>query len=167
MESSNNSETEDAADGDATENNTKNNSTTESEAADDTTGETYAYNGKDKLIWPLVGNIILPYSMDTTIYYTTLDQYACNDGILISAKKGSQVKAVADGRIVNIYESDKYGCTVTLLIGTYYEVYYSQVENLQYEIGDEVEAGDVIATVAEPTRSFTLEGPHLFFQDDL
>ena len=117
-----------------------------------------------KMPWPVMGNVILPYSMDTTVYYTTLDQYACNDGILIGAKKGEDVIATADGRIVNIAKSDRYGTTVTMVIGEYYEVSYSQVENVNYEIGDEVKEGDVIATVAEPTRSFTLEGPHLFFK---
>lgn len=124
----------------------------------------FSYDGNTKMPWPVVGNVILPYSMDTTVYYTTLDQYACNDGILIGAKKGQEVTAVADGRIVNIAESDRYGTTVTMVIGKYYEVSYSQVENVNFEIGDEVEEGDVIATVAEPTRSFTLEGPHLFFK---
>ena len=124
----------------------------------------FSYDGSSKMPWPVMGNVILPYSMDTTVYYTTLDQYACNDGILIGAKKGEDVIATADGRIVNIAKSDRYGTTVTMVIGEYYEVSYSQVENVHYEIGDEVKEGDVIATVAEPTRSFTLEGPHLFFK---
>ena len=124
----------------------------------------FSYDGSRKMPWPVMGNVILPYSMDTTVYYTTLDQYACNDGVLIGAKKGQEVTATADGRIVNISESDRYGTTVTMVIGEYYEVSYSQVENVKFEIGDEVEEGEVIATVAEPTRSFTLEGPHLFFK---
>lgn len=128
------------------------------------TREKYSYDGKNDLTWPLIGNIILPYSMDTTVYYTTLDQYACNDGILIGGKVGDDVVAVADGRVVNVFDSDRYGKTVTLLIGDYYEVSYGQVENVNYDIGDEVEAGDVLGTVAEPTRAFSLEGPHLFFK---
>ena len=126
--------------------------------------EKYSYDGKNDLTWPLIGNIILPYSMDTTVYYTTLDQYACNDGILIGAKVGDEVVAAVDGRVVNVFDSDRYGQTITVLIGDYYEVSYSQVENVKYDIGDEVREGDVLATVAEPTRAFSLEGPHLFFK---
>lgn len=135
-------------------------------STDETAAETkqYNYNGKNNLTWPLIGNIILPYSMDTTVYYTTLDQYACNDGILIGGKTGDEVVAVADGRVVNVFDSDRYGKTVTLLIGDYYEVSYGQVENVKYDIGDEVEEGDVLATVAEPARAFSLEGPHLYFK---
>lgn len=124
----------------------------------------YSYDGETKLTWPVLGNVILPYSMDTTVYYTTLDQYACNDGVLISAKTGDEVVAAADGRVVNISESDRYGKTMTVLIGEYYEVYYSQIDNMKYNIGDDIKEGEVIATVAEPTRAFTLEGAHVFFK---
>ena len=124
----------------------------------------YSYDGKTKLSWPVMGNVILPYSMDTTVYYTTLDHYACNDGLLIGAKVGDEVVAAADGRVVNISDSDRYGTTVTILIGDYYEMEYAQVTDLKCEIGDEVEEGQIIAAVAEPTRAFGLEGPHLFLK---
>lgn len=136
-----------------------------SEEDDSRTSQThFAYDGKQRLPWPVMGNVILPYSMDTTVYYTTLDQYACNDGLLIGAKKGEEVTAVADGRIVNVAQSDRYGTMVTLLIGDNYEVFYGQMGNVKHEIGDEVKEGDVLGLVAEPTRSFVLEGPHLYFK---
>lgn len=136
-----------------------------SEKDDSRTSQThFAYDGKHRLPWPVMGNVILPYSMDTTVYYTTLDQYACNDGLLIGARKGEEVTAVADGRIVNVAQSDRYGTMVTLLIGDNYEVFYGQMENVKHEIGDEVKEGDVLGLVAEPTRSFVLEGPHLYFK---
>lgn len=126
--------------------------------------EKFHYDGEEKLPWPVMGSVILPYSMDTTVYYTTLDQYACNEGVLIGAGKGEKVKAAAPGRVVNIFDSDKYGRMVTVLIGDYYEMYYGQLENVNYEVGDELEAGEVIGTVAEPSRAFNLEGPHLFLK---
>ena len=136
-----------------------------SEKDDSRTSQThFAYDGKHRLPWPVMGNVILPYSMDTTVYYTTLDQYACNDGLLIGARKGEEVTAVADGRIVNVAQSDRYGTMVTLLIGDNYEVFYGQMGNVKHEIGDEVKEGDVLGLVEEPTRSFVLEGPHLYFK---
>lgn len=146
------------------ENETEKDDTSKEEETESKVAREYSYDGKNDLTWPVIGNIILPYSMDTTVYYTTLDQYACNDGILIGAKIGDEVVAAADGRVVNVFDSDRYGQTVTVLIGDYYEVSYSQVENVKYDIGDEVKEGDVLATVAEPTRAFSLEGPHLFFK---
>lgn len=124
----------------------------------------YNYNGKKKLTWPVMGNIILPYSMDATVYYTTLDQYACNDGIIVGAKVGEEVVSPANGRVVNIEDTDRYGKVVTILLGNYYKASCGQLENVDYEIGDDIQEGDVIGTVAEPTKSFVLEGPNVFFK---
>ena len=124
----------------------------------------YNYNGRKKLTWPVMGNIILPYSMDATVYYTTLDQYACNDGIIVGAKMREEVVSPGNGRIVNIEDTDRYGKMVTILLGNYYKAYCGQLENVDYEIGDDIQEGDVIGTVAEPTKSFVLEGPNIFFK---
>ena len=96
------------------------------------------------------------------MYYTTLDQYACNDGIIVGAKVGEEVVSPGNGRIVNIEDTDRYGKVVTILLGNYYKAYCGQLENVDYEIGDDIQEGDVIGTVAEPTRSFVLEGPNVF-----
>lgn len=132
--------------------------------ADDNSDAVYNYNGKKKLTWPVMGNIILPYSMDATVYYTTLDQYACNDGIIVGAKIGEEVVSPGNGRVVNIEDTDRYGKMVTILLGNYYKAYCGQLENVDYEIGDDIQEGDVIGTVAEPTKSFVLEGPNVFFK---
>ena len=44
-----------------------------------------SYNGTDRLSWPVQGNVILDYSMDSTIYFPTLDQYKCNPALIIHA----------------------------------------------------------------------------------
>ena len=124
----------------------------------------YHYDGKTRLTWPVLGHVILPYSMDTTVYYTTLDQYACNDGILIGAASREGVRAAADGRIVDITETDRYGTVLTMQIGDYYKISYGQITDVRYKIGDEVKEGQVIASIAEPSRSFLLEGPHLYMK---
>ena len=38
------------------------------------------------------------------------------------------------------------------------------MDNFDYEIGDDIQEGDVLGTVAEPTKSFVLEGPNVFFK---
>lgn len=127
------------------ENNTKNNiSGTKENAGNNAensgaSGDSvYNYNGKKKLTWPVMGNIILPYSMDATVYYTTLDQYACNDGIIVGAKVGEEVVSPANGRVVNIEDTDRYGKVVTILLGNYYKAYCGQLDNVDYEIGDDI-----------------------------
>ena len=43
-----------------------------------TMSESVTYNGTSKLTWPIKGNIILPYSVNSTIYFESLDQYRIN-----------------------------------------------------------------------------------------
>lgn len=40
----------------------------------------------DKLSWPVTGNIVLGYCMDTTTYFPTLDQYKVNPANVIQSE---------------------------------------------------------------------------------
>lgn len=57
------------------------------------------FNEEEGMKWPLVGEILLPYSMDRGIYFATLDQYKCNPAICIEAEVGTIVNAAAMGRV--------------------------------------------------------------------
>ncbi len=74
-----------------------------------TMSESVTYNGTSKLTWPIKGNIILPYSVNSTIYFESLDQYRINKGILIEAKEGEGVKAVRKAKVREIKKSAEYG----------------------------------------------------------
>ena len=108
-----------------------------------TMSESVTYNGTSKLTWPIKGNIILPYSVNSTIYFESLDQYRINKGILIAAE---------------------YGQTVLMDLGNEYTVLYGQLKDIRVKEGTMVNAGEVIAKVAEPTSYYTLEGTNLYFQ---
>ena len=41
------------------------------------------FTENSRMSWPVQGNILLDYSMDSTIYFPTLDQYKCNSGLVI------------------------------------------------------------------------------------
>lgn len=129
-----------------------------------TMSENVTYNGTSKLAWPLKGNIILPYSVDATIYFESLDQYRINKGILIEAKEGDQVKAVKRAKVQEIRKSREYGQTILLDLGNEYRVMYGQLKDIKVKEGTLVNAGDVIANVAQPTSYYTLEGTNLYFQ---
>ena len=49
----------------------------DNEAVSAATGgeETLSYDPKESISWPLTGNVIIPYSMDTTVYFETLKEY--------------------------------------------------------------------------------------------
>lgn len=129
-----------------------------------TMSEGMTYNGTSKLLWPRKGNIILPYSAKSTIYFESLDQYRINKGILIEAKQGDEVKAVRRAKVREIKKSAEYGQTILMDLGNEYTVFYGQLKDIKVKEGTMVNAGDVIAKVAEPTSYYTLEGTHLYFQ---
>ena len=49
-------------------------------------------------------------------------------------------------------------------IGNGYSLVYGQLENLNLEVGDFVSQGEVIGTIAKPTKYYTVEGSNLYFQ---
>ncbi|MDO4169270.1 MAG: M23 family metallopeptidase [Lachnospiraceae bacterium] len=125
---------------------------------------TLSYDGKTKLDWPINGNILLPFSMDTTVYFETLDQYKCNPGILIEAKEGQGVGAVTKCQVIDVMKSDELGNQVVLDLGDGYTVILGQLKDVKVKKGDVLKTGDIIASVAKPTNYYTLEGEHLYME---
>ncbi len=124
-----------------------------------------SFDRDEGLAWPVNGNVIMNYSMDHTIYFATLMQYKCNPAIIIDAEVGTEVKAAADGVITKIdATNEETGFTVTMEIGNGYSVVYGQLDNVKHDVGDFVSQGDIIGTVAEPTKYYTVEGSNLYFQ---
>lgn len=116
------------------------------------------------LTWPVNGEVILPYSMETTVYFKTLDQYQCNPGMLIAAGNGTTVKNAYLGKVTKVTSDNVYGNLVTLYIGNDYSIVYGQLDTIYVKEGDYVKAGESIGTIGTPTDSFAEEGSHLFFQ---
>ena len=114
--------------------------------------------------WPVNGEVILPYSMETTVYYKTLDQYRVNPGILIAAGNGTTVKNAYLGKVTKVTSDNTYGNMVTLYIGNNYSMVYGQLDTIYVKEGDYVKAGESIGTIGNPTDIFKEEGGHLFFQ---
>lgn len=119
----------------------------------------------DKTItWPVQGEVILPFSMETTVHFKTLDQYQCNPGMLIAAGSGSTVKNAYLGKVTKVTSDDVYGNLVTVYIGNDYSLVYGQLDTIYVKEGDYVKAGESIGTIGKPTDSFLEEGSHLFFE---
>ena len=116
------------------------------------------------LTWPVNGDVILPYGMETTVHFKTLDQYQCNPGMLIAAGNGTTVKNAYLGKVTKVTSDNMYGNLVTLYIGNDYSIVYGQLDTIYVKEGDYVKAGESIGTIGNPTDSFTEEGSHLFFQ---
>ena len=122
------------------------------------------FNSEKTISWPVSGTVILPYSMETTVYFKTLDQYRCNPGMLISAGNGTTVKNAYLGKVTKVTSDNTYGNMVTIYLGNDYSVTYGQLDTIYVKEGDYVKAGESIGTIGNPTDSFTEEGSHLYFE---
>ncbi|MCD8097295.1 MAG: M23 family metallopeptidase [Lachnospiraceae bacterium] len=116
------------------------------------------------LMWPVDGEVILEYSMDKSIYFSTLNQYKYHPAIVIGAEVGDEVWSAAQGIVSAIDVNEETGTTLTMTLGGGYEAIYGQLKELAVQEGDMVEAGSLIGYVSEPTKYYTREGSNLYFQ---
>ncbi len=122
------------------------------------------YSKANGLQWPIQGNILIPYSPDHGVYYTTLDQFATSDAVVIASAIGAEVLAAAKGVVVSIEENVRTGMTVTMALGNNTQLVYGQLDTGSLKVGDVLEEGECIGTVAAPTRYYVMEGANLYFQ---
>lgn len=132
----------------------------------DTSGEVLAelnFNEDSEMVWPVKGKILIDYSMETTTYFPTLNQYKCCNGVVIGAEVGTAVQAAANGTIVSIWEHEETGMTVSMDLGNGYRAIYGQLKGLRAKVGDTIVQGEIFGYVEEPTKYFVKEGANLYF----
>lgn len=122
------------------------------------------YSEGDGLTRPLEGEVILPFSMDSSIYFTTLDQYKYNPAMVIAAEPGTSVVACADGQVSNIYDSRETGKTVVVDLGDGYAMTYGQLADVSVTVGSYITEGSLIAKVAQPSIYYSAEGANLYLK---
>lgn len=122
------------------------------------------FSPENGMIWPMEGNVILNYSMDSTVYFATLDQYKYNPAVIIAGEVNNKVYSVAKGKVTSIANSEETGCTMTVDLGDGYQAVYGQLKELNFAVGDYVEAGHVLGYISEPTKYYAVEGSSLYFQ---
>jgi len=116
------------------------------------------------LVWPIKGSVLLDYSMDSTIFFPTLQQYQYNPAMVLSGNVNDKVHFIAKGKITDIFTNEVTGCTVVQDIGDGYTAIYGQLKELNFEVGDLVQSGQVVGYVNEPTKYFSVEGSNVYFQ---
>ena len=126
--------------------------------------EERVFSSTDELLWPIAGNVLLNYSMDQTIYFSTLDQYKYNPAIIISGNVGDEVRAAETGKVISIEEDAKTGTTVRMDLGKGFEMLCGQLSAVRVKEGQTVNKGELLGYVAEPTKYYVVEGPNVYFQ---
>lgn len=107
---------------------------------------------------PVNGRIISGYGK-----YTEPQSGAVNfrKGIVIQSERGAPIRAVFSGRTVFASWLRGYGNVIIIDHGDSFHTVYAHAEDLFRSKGDDVEAGEVIATVGD---SGALSGPALYFE---
>lgn len=122
------------------------------------------FDSESKLLWPVNGAVILSYSMDRTVYFSTLDQYKYNPAVIISGAEGDQVICGAPGTVKSIDVTAETGTTVNVDLGNGYELFYGQLKEVPVKVGDWVEAKTVLGYVSQPTKYYSVEGCNVYFE---
>lgn len=115
-----------------------------------------------KLTWPIDGEIVMEFNNEVLVYDQTLNLYRTNDSISISADKGEQVVASADGKVVEIGTSIEEQGYIVLEHSDGYQTRYSQlVDSFIVKQGDTIRRGQIIGHIGEPSTSTIKQGNHL------
>lgn len=123
-----------------------------------------SFSEDSQILWPVDGNVLMSFSMDQTVYFSTLDQYKYNPALIISGTVNDNVIAAAPGVVKSIDVLPQTGTTVTVDMGNGYECLYGQLKEVPVKVGDHVEARTVLGYLSEPTKYYSVEGCNLYLE---
>ena len=106
--------------------------------------------------------VIREYSEKEPSYSSTLDVWEIHKGLDVKAKKGSKVKSITNGKVVDIFKDDKHGVSVKVESKDKVTVVYSNLDSkTSVEKNQEVKDGDVLGKVGDTSSVESLDGPHV------
>ena len=115
-------------------------------------------------IWPVIGTIEMPYSIDTLLYDTTMADWRTHDGLDIAAALGDKIMSCSSGSVTEVYNDALYGTTVVIDHGDGLTSVYSNLAELPtVKVGDVVMAGETIGAVGTTALCEAGEAYHLHF----
>ena len=112
-------------------------------------------NGIKLAVTPIEGTITSRYGANSRIRKST------HTGLDIAATKGTPIKVVAAGTVIAASYDGSYGKLVKVDHGNGVETWYAHTSKMYVKVGEQVEAGDVIAAVGSTGNS---TGPHLHLE---
>lgn len=115
--------------------------------------------------WPVKGELVGDYSLEVLAYDETMGDWRTHSGIDIAATLGTQVMAVSDGTVTQVYFDPLMGETVAIqhegdIVSTYANL--GSVPTV--EVGDPVTTGMVIGAVGDTAIAEGAKTTHLHFE---
>ncbi len=111
----------------------------------------YAEPFTDSFVLPLGTDISKDYNPDTPVYNKTMDDWRTHPAVDFSGDSGAQVKAVAAGKVVKIYDDALYGTVVEIDHGNELIAKYCGInrETLEIKESSTVKADTLIGYLGE------------------
>lgn len=106
--------------------------------------------------------VIREYSEKEPSYSKTLDVWEIHKGLDISAKSGSEVKSLLDGKIESIFTDDQHGVSVKVKSDNDTIVVYSNLsKDTKVKKDQEIKSGDILGTVGNTSSVESQDGSHV------
>ena len=118
----------------------------------------------DGLLRPVSGEVLIPFSMDSSVYFSTLDQYKYNPALMLDAEEGTSVSACAEGKVIDVFQNAEIGNAVTMDLGDGYQITYGQLQEISVSLDSYVNPGEQVGTIAAPTKYYSIEGANLYLK---
>lgn len=115
---------------------------------------------------PAVGTVSSTHSSTLPVFSSTLGEWRLHTGIDITAEVGTEVRAIADGKVSRVYNHPLHGKTVEIVhSGDVVSVYSNlAAENLAVKEGDSVRSGTKIGVIGDTSVAELADEPHLHFE---
>ncbi len=116
-------------------------------------------------IWPIIGNIDMPFAVTELVYNRTMGDWRTHEGVDIAAALGDTVMSVSAGVVTKVYDDELYGTTVVIEHGGGLSSVYSNLAEVPTVIvGDSVMMGDVIGAIGDTSLFESAQPIHLHFE---
>ncbi len=118
-------------------------------------------------VLPVTGDISIDFSDTVPVFSQTMNDYRTHLGVDISASLGSDVIAVADGTVTNVWDDPFMGTCVSIEHSGNAVSIYKNLDPVVKDgiiIGASVKSGDVIGAIGESAMNEIAEEPHLHYE---
>ncbi len=100
------------------------------------------------IIYPTSKDIVKGYSGDTPVFSATLNDWRVHNGIDLAAEQGSTIKAITNGKVIDIFNDELLGTTMVIEHDGGFTAFYSGLgETTLVNVDDSVESGQEIASI--------------------
>ncbi|MCL1819779.1 MAG: M23 family metallopeptidase [Oscillospiraceae bacterium] len=116
-------------------------------------------------VWPVKGASVNAFSSDDLVYNKTMGDWRVHLGLDIESALGTQVLAIADGTIKDIYDDVFLGTTVVIEHAGGLESYYSNLmKKPTVIVSQQISAGQVIGGIGQTSEGERREVNHLHLE---